>query len=136
MNVGVIVVVAVVVLGIAFGVWRHFRDGRVRHVRDVERVTVEQLGSQLGEKATLLQFSSAFCQPCRATHRILEEVTSMVPGVVHIDIDAESHLELVRELDVLRTPTVFILDADGVITQRASGLPRKADVIAAIGNIV
>ena len=136
MNVGVIVVVAVVVLGIAFGVWRHFRDGRVRHVRDVERVTVEQLGSQLGEKATLLQFSSAFCQPCRATHRILDEVTAMVPGVVHIDIDAESHLELVRELDVLRTPTVFILDADGVITQRASGLPRKADVIAAIGNIV
>lgn len=136
MNVGVIVIVAVVVLGVAFGVWRHFRDGRVRQVRDVERVTVEQLGSQLGEKATLLQFSSAFCQPCRATHRILEEVTSMVPGVVHIDIDAESHLELVRELDVLRTPTVFILDADGVITQRASGLPRKADVIAAIGNIV
>lgn len=136
MNVGVIVVVAVVVLGIAFGVWRHFRDGRVRHVRDVERVTVEQLGSQLGEKATLLQFSSAFCQPCRATHRILDEVTAMVPGVVHIDIDAESHLELVRELDVLRTPTVFILDADGVITQRASGLPRKVDVIAAIGNIV
>jgi thiol-disulfide isomerase/thioredoxin len=91
-----------------------------------------ELGTGLGERATLVQFSSAFCQPCVATRRILGEVAGMVEGVVHVDIDAESHLELVRRLDIRRTPTVLILDRDGHIVRRASGAPRKADVIAAL----
>jgi hypothetical protein len=60
----------------------------------------------------------------------------MVPGVVHVDIDAEHHLDLVRRLHVLRTPTVFILDADGAIRRRAAGTPRKADVIASLGEFL
>ncbi|WP_436892055.1 thioredoxin family protein [Nocardiopsis dassonvillei] len=94
------------------------------------------IGAGLGERATLVQFSSAFCQPCRATRRILEEVSGMVGGVAHVEIDAEAHLELVRRLDILRTPTVLVLDARGAVVRRASGLPRKADVIAAIGAAV
>ncbi|MDX6738192.1 thioredoxin family protein [Actinocorallia sp. A-T 12471] len=89
---------------------------------------------ELGERATLLQFSSAFCAPCRATRRVLEDVAGMVDGVRHIEVDAEAHLDLVRELNVLKTPTVFVLDASGAIVQRASGQPRKADVIAALGR--
>ena len=94
------------------------------------------LDGRLGERATMVQFSSAFCQPCRATRRILEEVTTMVPGVSHVEIDAEDHLDLVRELDIRRTPTVLFLDAGGVQRKHASGLPRKADVIAALGEII
>jgi thiol-disulfide isomerase/thioredoxin len=94
------------------------------------------LGGDLGEKATLVQFSSAFCAPCRATRRVLGEVAGMVPGVHHIEIDAEDHLDLVRELDILKTPTVLVLDADGRVVRRATGLPRKADVIAALGEAV
>ena len=89
-------------------------------------------GADLGERATLVQFSSAFCQPCRATRRILAEVSEAVPGVTHVEIDAESHLELVRRLDVLRTPTTLVLDAHGRVTTRASGQPRKEQVIAAL----
>ena len=89
-----------------------------------------------GDTATLVQFSSAFCAPCRATKRTLAEVAGMVPGVVHVEIDAERHLDLVRRLGVMRTPTTFVLDGSGAITTRASGQPRKADVIAALGHIV
>jgi thiol-disulfide isomerase/thioredoxin len=96
-------------------------------------LTSGQLGQALGERATLVQFSSAFCAPCRATRRILADVAGMTPGVAHIEIDAESHLDLVRELNVLRTPTVLVLAADGRVVRRASGQPRKPDVIAAIG---
>jgi len=99
-------------------------------------LSAELLGGQLGEQATLVQFSTAFCQPCRATRRILDEVVGMVPGTTHIEIDAESHLDLVRQLDIRRTPTTLILDRDGVISKRASGLPRKADVIAALGEVI
>lgn len=60
----------------------------------------------------------------------------MVPGVSHVEIDAEDHLDLVRELDILKTPTVLVLDADGRVVRRATGQPRKADVIAALGEAV
>ena len=60
----------------------------------------------------------------------------MVEGVQHIEIDAESRLDLVRRLDVRRTPTTFVLGPDGHVTHRASGQPRKADVIAALGAMI
>ena len=91
---------------------------------------------QRGERATLLQFSSAFCAPCRATRRILADVSSTVPGVTHIEVDAEEHLDLVRRLGVLRTPTTLVLDAAGREITRASGAPRPAQVLAALDGVV
>lgn len=101
-----------------------------------KRVGAAELGEGLGERATLVQFSSAFCAPCRATRRVLADVAEMVPGVAHVEIDAEEHLDLVRRLDILKTPTVLVLDAEGRIVRRATGQPRKADVIAALGEAV
>ncbi|GLW22253.1 thiol reductase thioredoxin [Microbispora amethystogenes] len=119
------------------------RDGRVRAVEhapaargDVGAVLAADLGADLGERATLVQFSTAFCQPCRATRRILGEVAGLVPGVRHVEIDAESRLDLVRRFEVLSTPTVLVLDGAGNVVKRASGQPRKADVIAALGLAV
>lgn len=103
---------------------------------DGVRLDAGALGEELGERATLVQFSSAFCQPCRATRRILADVAGMVDGVAHVEIDAEDRLALVRELEVLRTPTVLVLDRHGRIVRRAVGQPRKADVIAALGEAV
>ncbi|MFB7013708.1 MULTISPECIES: TlpA family protein disulfide reductase [unclassified Streptomyces] len=95
-----------------------------------------RLGAELGEKATLVQFSSAFCQPCRATRRTLAEVARMVGGVTHVEIDAEAHLTLVRELGISRTPTVLVLDSGGRIVRRAVGQPRTVDVVAALGQVM
>ncbi|MET8127069.1 thioredoxin family protein [Streptomyces sp. NPDC056653] len=105
-------------------------DGQT-HAR---RLDAAQLGAELGVRATLVQFSSAFCQPCRATRRTLDEVARMVDGVAHVEIDAEAHLTLVRELDISRTPTVLVLDATGRIVRRAVGQPRTVDVVAALGH--
>ncbi|WP_189944011.1 TlpA family protein disulfide reductase [Streptomyces aurantiogriseus] len=135
---GLMVCVAVLAAASAYGVLHRRRSGRVR-VRgrdDGKRLGADRLGGALGERATLLQFSSAFCAPCRATRRVLGEVAGMVPGVTHVEIDAEAHLDLVRELGILKTPTVLVLDADGRIVRRATGQPRKADVIAALGEAV
>jgi thiol-disulfide isomerase/thioredoxin len=94
------------------------------------------LGQALGSRATLLQFSSAFCAPCRTTRAVLGDVASALPGVAHVEIDAESHLELVRRLDITRTPTVLVLDAAGRIRTRATGAPRKGDVLAALHRVI
>jgi thiol-disulfide isomerase/thioredoxin len=162
MTTGLWVVIGVLVAATAFGMWQRRTSGRINDrpgdVRvpgvtpasdDEPPVDIEPdepspqsaalaaaISGRLGERATVVQFSSAFCQPCRATRRILEEVTVMVPGVSHVEIDAEDHLDLVRALDIRRTPTVLFLDAAGIVRKHASGQPRKADVIAALGEIV
>ena len=135
---GLVVCVVVLAAASAYGVLQRRRSGRVR-VRgrdDGKRLDAAELGAELGERATLVQFSSAFCAPCRATRRLLAEVAGVVPGVAHVEIDAEAHLDLVRRLGILKTPTVLVLDADGRVVRRAAGQPRKADVIAALGEAV
>ncbi|MGV9989209.1 thioredoxin family protein [Streptomyces sp. NPDC003374] len=138
MTTGLVVCVSVLAAASAYGVLRRRLSGRVRvRGRDEgRRLGAAELGGELGRRATLVQFSSAFCAPCRATRRVLGEVAGLVPGVAHLEIDAEAHLDLVRELGILKTPTVLVLDADGRIVRRATGQPRKADVIAALGEAV
>ncbi len=135
---GLVVCLAVLAAASVFGAINRYVGGRfrVRTKDGRDRLTADDLGGPLGERATLVQFSSAFCAPCRATRRVLGEVVGMVEGVRHVEIDAESHLDLVRRMDVLKTPTVLVLDAEGVVVQRGSGLPRRADVIAALGAAV
>ncbi|MET7338067.1 thioredoxin family protein [Nonomuraea sp. NPDC005650] len=129
------VALATLALGSVIGVVRLRRDGRVRDTGG-DRLSEADLGAGLGERATLVQFSTAFCQPCRATRRILADVSGIVPGVTHVEIDAESRLDLVRRLDIMRTPTVLVLDTSGKIVKRAAGQPRKADVLAALAAAV
>lgn len=146
---GLIVVLLLVLAGVAFGVWRRRTDGRLRAVAPATtaaphrpvtsgapRVAADEIGAALGERATLLQFSSAFCAPCRTTRVLLADVTAVVPGVRHVEVDAESALELVRRLDVRRTPTTLLLDADGEVRLRAAGVPRRQDVVAALGTLI
>jgi hypothetical protein len=62
-------------------------------------------------------------------------VAAVVPGVEHLEIDAEHHLDLVRRLGILRTPTTLVLDGAGSEVARAAGAPRKEQVIAALGSV-
>ena len=148
MSQGAWVLTAALVLASALGVYRAASDGRFRSrpgrtprapdPADLAASAPEVLHGtgfedRMGSRATLVQFSSAFCAPCRATRRVLSEVAAVVPGVAYVEIDAEHHLELVRRLGVVRTPTTLILDAHGAEVTRATGAPRKAAVIATLG---
>jgi thiol-disulfide isomerase/thioredoxin len=126
-------VAAAVALAVAagFGFWRRQRDGVARPGR-AETLTRDDLGTGLGGRATLLQFSSEYCAPCRATARILAEVAEDIDGVSHVEVDAQARLDLVRRLGVRRTPTTFVLGPQGQVTHRVSGQPRKADMVAAL----
>jgi len=106
------------------------RAGAARSV-----LTEADLGSRLGEQATLVQFSTVFCAPCRPTRQMLARVARMVDGVTHVEIDAAERLDLARRLHVTSTPTVLVLGPDGAVVQRAVGQPRQADVIAALGTL-
>jgi thiol-disulfide isomerase/thioredoxin len=133
---GLAILLVALTLATALGLTHRARNGAVRDAAPAPtlRAVLDELGEAPGERATLLQFSSAFCAPCRATRRILSEVAELVPGVVHVEVDAEQHLDLVRRLDVRKTPTTLVLDADSREVKRAAGQPRKADVLAALGH--
>ncbi len=134
---GLVVCVAVLAAASAFGVLQRRRSGRVR-VRgrdDGRRIGADRLGAALGERATLVQFSSAFCAPCRATRRVLGEVIGLVDGVAHVEIDAEHHLEATRTLGILRTPTTIVLDAAGAEVTRATGAPTRDQVLTALARV-
>jgi thiol-disulfide isomerase/thioredoxin len=83
----------------------------------------------------MVQFSSAFCAPCRATHALLSQMVETIPDVKHIHIDAESHLELVRQLDIRSTPTTIFINKDGIEVGRAAGTPKREQVLKALEAI-
>ncbi|MEV4637331.1 thioredoxin family protein [Actinoplanes sp. NPDC049548] len=142
---GLITAGAVVALGVVIGWWRSRTDGRFRAAAEPEVAMTSPeridptLLTALGvgpAKATLLQFSSAFCAPCRAVRRISGEVAGMLPGVQHVEVDAESHLDAVRALGIWKTPTLLVLDADGRVAKRATGVPGKPQLIAVLGELL
>ncbi len=129
------VLLAALVASVLLAIFLHAKNGRFSARRsgdDRPRLGPVDIGVELGERATLVQFSSSFCAPCRATRQVLGQVCELVPGVTTVEIDAEAELDLVRRLDVLRTPTVLVLDADGEIVSRASGAPTRDQVLVAL----
>jgi thiol-disulfide isomerase/thioredoxin len=145
---GLIALAAALLVATVLGVAMRRRSGQFRTAspgspakpgtpaKPADALTEADLGAGLGRQATLVQFSTAFCAPCRPTRQILAQVAGMVDGVTHVEIDAAARMDLVQRLRINSTPTVLVLDPDGAIVKRATGLPRKADVIAALGLVV
>ena len=129
--------VVVLALAIAFGVWYTRSRGEFRKKKTVNgpKLDASVIGVELGSRVTMVQFSSAFCSPCRATKALLEDMVKTMPDVRYAHIDAESHLELVRQLDIRSTPTTLFLNASGVEVGRAMGTPKRSQVMAAVNAI-
>lgn len=132
---GAFVLLAALALTAGLAVAHRLTNGRLR-ARETSEDLRALLAGTAGERATLLQFSSAFCAPCRATKRVLGEVADVVPGVAHLEVDAESHLDLVRRLGIGKTPTTLVLDERGREVLRAVGQPKKQAVLAALSVAV
>ncbi|NIH67405.1 TlpA family protein disulfide reductase [Modestobacter marinus] len=81
---------------------------------------------------TVVQFSTAFCGPCRATRARLQRLQATRPGLSYVHVDAESHLDEVRALDVRATPTLIWLDGAGTVVARHTGAPQPAELAALV----
>ena len=128
----------VLALATVYGLWYQRTRGKVRQSHSAlvnQGLTAAVLGEELGIRGTLVQFSSAFCTPCRATRSLLQSVVADKPDIRHIDIDAEAHLELVRTLDIRSTPTTLILDSRGMEVGRAVGAPNREQVVSALSAL-
>jgi hypothetical protein len=130
---GSLALIAVLAATTVFGLlWRR-RQGKLRAVPGTDVLTAADLGAPLGQRATLVQFSTEFCTRCGPTRKILAEVADGTDGVALVEIDAAARLDLARRLRVQATPTVLVLGPDGAVTRRAVGQPSQADLVQAIG---
>ena len=125
----------VLLLATAYGIWHKSTRGKIVVKSDKGLITPAMIGADLGSRATLLQFSSAFCGPCRATRLLIEDVTADRADVAHVEVDAEANLELVRQLDIRSTPTTLFINGAGHEVGRAVGAPKRDQVLKAIAAI-
>jgi hypothetical protein len=142
---GALVAIVALAVASALGVWWRRRDGRVIAQPPAEQVPAGQASAadavalgRLGVAAgtvTLLQFSSAFCAPCRVARRICADLADGRESVTHLEIDAESHLDEVRALGVWRTPTVLVIDGGGRIAFRLAGAPSRDALATAVDTL-
>ena len=129
-------ILIVLTLASAYGFWYQRSRGTVKVKSSTKTaITPSDIGTALGSRVTLVQFSSAFCTPCRATRALLTDITADLDDVKHIDIDAEKNLDLVRRLDIRSTPTTLVIDKSGVEVGRAVGAPKRAEVLATLSAI-
>lgn len=131
-------ILIVFTLATAYGLWYQRSRGKVKAAKSragESAISADDIGKELGSRVTLVQFSSAFCTPCRATRALLTDITADLADVKHIDIDAEKNRELVRRLDIRSTPTTLVLDKSGREVGRAVGAPKRAEVLTTLSAI-
>jgi hypothetical protein len=131
-----LLVAVVLMAATGAGLWWRRRDGRLLATGDTATTVPASLGVALDAPVTLVQFSSAVCAPCRVAARVCAQVADGQPGVTHVELDAERHLDAARELDIWRTPTVLVVDRAGRVVHRASGVPTAADLRGAVAPLL
>ncbi len=131
----VIIVIALLAVSTAIALWWKRRQGVAREVERAGALSSATLGAKRGYHATFVQFSTPMCAKCPPTAQLLRRIAEEDPRVAHIEIDAAERLELARELEIMRTPTILLLDGDGVVVSRISGAPSEQqarDALAAV----
>ncbi|WP_062209887.1 thioredoxin family protein [Demequina oxidasica] len=126
MLIRIIIIVGLLAVASLAYLWWSRRNGVVRRVEVPGSLSSETLGAQRGFRATFVQFSTPMCAKCPGTAVLLQQVASEFKDVEHIEIDATERLDLARQFDIMRTPTILVLNTDGVVVARMSGPPSVA----------
>lgn len=121
-------------LGIALvaGLLHKRRSGSLRATEDrAPDLDVSDLGlSRTGP--TIVHFSAVWCGPCAGVRRVVNQVCAELRDVAHVEIDMDANPVAARQLSVMSLPTTFIFDAHGKQRYRTSGVPKAADLKAAL----
>jgi thiol-disulfide isomerase/thioredoxin len=140
----ILALAGLVLLASIVGVLLVAKSGVARRVKNGEQIQLSNLGAtkngkpvvKLGEKVTLLQFSSDFCSSCKQTSVLLENIEKANEGLLHIDLDIADRLDLAKTFNILTTPTTLILNSKGSVVSRIVGAPKLATIEAEIERLV
>ena len=124
----------ILVLTSLFGIYYRSKNGVIRKKRRLHISSSEFAGSY-GSRATILQFSTTFCTQCRAAKSLIADVIKNQSDIAYIEVDAESNLELVRRVGIKSTPTTLFLDKGGFEIARATGAPKRDQLIKVLSAL-
>lgn len=128
-----IVVLALLALATVVGLVYRARYGRIRAAGgDLP----PGLLTPARDTVTLLHFSSATCAPCRQVRAVCADLAEESAGVRHVELDAEEHLDAVRDLGIWRLPTLLVVDRHGTIARRTVGVPDRASLRATVTEVL
>ena len=130
----ILVLAVLAAASIAYAWWSR-REGRVTRVDEPEgALSSERLGAKRGFRATFVQFSTDTCTKCPPTAVLLRDIAAAERGVAHVEIDAAARMDLTREFDVMRTPTIVVLNHEGLPVARISGAPSREQAESALAE--
>jgi thiol-disulfide isomerase/thioredoxin len=98
-------------------------------------ISEAEFAGRYGSRVTILQFSTTFCSQCRAAKALISDVVKDQSDISYLEIDAESNLALVRKVDVRSTPTTIFLDKGGFEIARATGAPKRDQLLKVIASL-
>ena len=125
----------ILVLTSVFGIYYRSKNGVIRKKRRLHISQAEFAGSY-GSRATILIFFTTFCTQCRAAKSLIADVIKNKSDISYVEIDAESNLELVRRVDIRSTPTTLFLDSAGFEIARATGAPKRDQLVKILNGIL
>jgi thiol-disulfide isomerase/thioredoxin len=129
-----LLLVFVLISASGIGIYYQRRAGVIKRKKRL-RLSPIELGSDYGDRATIVQFSTTFCSSCRAAKALIKDVVKDQSDIKYLEIDAESNLELVRKVDIKSTPTTLFLDRDGFEIARATGAPKRDQLIKVVASL-
>jgi thiol-disulfide isomerase/thioredoxin len=128
--------IGVLVVASAFGFYWRSQQGKLKSPSKIHNfVTKDEIGIDLASRVTIVQFSSAFCSPCKATAQIISTLTKDMDDVKFVQIKSEENLQLVEKFDIKSTPTVIFFNTHAIEVGRAVGIPTSQQVLASIAAV-
>ena len=129
-----LLLVFVLISASGIGIYYQRRAGVIKRKKRL-RLSPAELGSDYGDRATIVQFSTTFCSSCRAAKALISDVVKDQSDISYLEVDAESNLDLVRRVDIRSTPTTLFLDKHGFEIARATGAPKRDQLIKVISSL-
>ena len=128
--------ILVLLVASAFGFWWRQNQGNMKSAKGPHNfINKNEIGVDLGSRVTIVQFSSAFCSPCKATAAIIKNLVKDMDDVVYVQIQSEQNLPLIEKFDIKSTPTVIFFNGMGMEVGRAMGTPTNDQVLASIASV-
>jgi len=124
----------ILLISTVFGLLYRRRNGVITKKRRLH-ISEAEFAGRYGKRVTILQFSTTFCSQCRAAKSLISDVVKDQSDISYLEIDAESNLALVRKVDVRSTPTTIFLDRGGFEIARATGAPKRDQLLKVIASL-
>ena len=92
------------------------------HAVTQSNFTAEVLES---EKPVLVDFTAAWCPPCRAMNPILDQMAAERDDIKIVSVDVDNEQELASQWGVMGMPTFILFQNGAPVQQLVGSRPRK-----------